>query len=244
MGTQEADWDRWWLDRLSEKTADVRPCLPTFAHSYKGRHVDPANTDDVLASVMAEYGLRTVLCAGNGVSLEPRALAAVGFEVTALDISPVATQFAESFQDDSPGLGFFRSPPPHGPEGRVEFVAGDLLDIAVCPGPFDVVIERRTIQVLREEVRQAALLALSKRLRETGIFLSVCLDDPFPPELGWSQHVSGLFHASQSWFEEHGWAIWDGVPSSPLTGRVAWLVRAGSMKRRPSSADSRRDGPV
>jgi hypothetical protein len=69
--------------------------------------VDPANRDDLLVSVMAEYGLRTVLCAGNGVSQEPRALAAVGLDVTSLDISPVAVRFAQAFRGDSRQLGFF-----------------------------------------------------------------------------------------------------------------------------------------
>jgi hypothetical protein len=231
---QDGDWDRWWQDRLSgRRRAEVFPYLPTFIHHYNGRDVDPVNRDDLLVSVMAEYGLRTVLCAGNGVSQEPRALAAVGLDVTSLDISSVAVRFAQAFRGDSRQLGYFSSPPVCRPEGRVEFVVGDLLDSTVCPGPFDVVIERRTVQVLREDVRPAALLALSTRLGDPGIFLSLCLDDPFPQELGWSQHDSGLFHASQSWFQEHGWTIWDGVPSSALAGRVAWLVRAGSGNPRP-----------
>jgi hypothetical protein len=40
--------------------------------------VDPANGNDLLISGMAEYGLRTVLCAGNEVSQEPRAYAERG----------------------------------------------------------------------------------------------------------------------------------------------------------------------
>jgi hypothetical protein len=43
---------------------------------------------------MSASGLRTVLCAGNGISPEPRALAAAGFDVTALDFSPAATRLA------------------------------------------------------------------------------------------------------------------------------------------------------
>jgi hypothetical protein len=228
-----AEWDRWWHDRISKNRAEVFPLFPTYVHYYKGRREDPANYDDLLLSVMAEYGLRTVLCAGNGVSQEPRALASVGLDVTALDISSVAVELAKTFQDDSGRLGFFHSPAQLRLGGRVEFVVGDLMDVTVCPGPFDVVIERRTVQVLSEDVRPAALLALSTRLGTSGIFLSMCLDDAFAPELGWSQHDSGLFHASQSWFQEHGWTIWDGVPTSTLEGRVAWLVRAGTMKPPP-----------
>jgi hypothetical protein len=99
---------------------------------------------------MSEHGLRTILCAGNGVSREPRALAAAGFDVTSLDISPVAVSYAKAHDADSHRLGYFCSPKLHRPGGRVEFVAGDLLDITVCPGPFDVVIERRTVQWFAE----------------------------------------------------------------------------------------------
>ncbi len=193
---------------------------------------------------MVEYGLRTVLCAGNGVSQEPRALAAMGFEVTALDISPVAASRAEACHDDSRGCGHFCSPQLYRPGGSVEFVVGDLLDLTVCPGPFDVVIERRTVQWFAEHERPAALSALSGRLSQIGIFLSLCLDDPFPPELGWSYHGTGLFHASESWFRKHGWTIWDGVPSSTPTGRVAWLIRSGTMKPPPRGKTTGQIGTV
>jgi len=77
----------------------------------------------LLVSPMSEYRLRTVLCAGNGVSYEPRALAALGFDVTVLDISAVAMQFAENFMMIQKGLiRFFRRPPMRRPGGRVEFV--------------------------------------------------------------------------------------------------------------------------
>ncbi len=229
MGTQDAEsWDRWWQTRLSEGTADVFPTFPAPIAQ------PAANSNDLLITAMAENGLRTVLCAGNGVSQEPRALAEAGFAVTALDISPVAARFAEAFPDDPHERGSFCRTQLRRPGGSVEFVVGDLLDVTVCPGPFDVIIERRTVQVFGEQLRAAALSALSKRLGSVGVFLSLCLDDPFPMELGWSQHKTGLFHASESWFREQGWEIWDGVPSSPLAGQVGWLVRCGSMKPRPS----------
>lgn len=113
----------------------------------------------------------------------------------------------------------------------MEFVAGDLRDRTVCAGPFDVVIERRTVQHFAESDRANALAALAGRLRDRGILLSECCDDPFPPDLGRSQHASGYFHASESWCRAQRWTIWDGVPSATLVGRVALLVRTGSMKR-------------
>lgn len=241
METKDAEfWDEWWKDRLSDQSYhDDR--FPRGHQVPLGRvggdrdnlNYSSVDNDDLLATVMAEYGLRTVLCAGNGVSQEPRALAAAGVDVTALDISPLAVSCAQDCRDGK-GLTFC-SPRMRRPGGRVQFVVGDLLDITVCPGPFDVVIERRTIQWFGEHERPAALSALSRRLGEVGIFVSECLDDPFPPELGWSQQgFCGWFHASESWFRTSEWTIWDGFRSSPLGGRVAWLVRRGSMKPGPS----------
>jgi hypothetical protein len=241
-------WDEWWRDRLAgEFSRPDEDMFPRFHQvplrrernnlSYLGY-----DNDDLLAAVMAEYNLRTVLCAGNGVSQEPRALAAAGFDVTALDISPVAVSRAAACHDDR-GLAFC-SPHIRRQGGRLEFVVGDLLDTTVCPGPFDAIIERRTVQWFFEYERTVALSALSGRLRGSGIFLSHCLDDPFPPELGWSQHEVGWFHASESWFRANGWTIWDGVQSSTLAGRVAWLVRSGSMKPPAPSKDVGQIGTV
>ncbi len=166
MGTPDSEsWDRWWQARLSEGTDDVFPTFPAPIAQ------PAANSDDLLITVMAEYGLRTVLCAGNRVSQEPRALAEAGCDVTALDISPVAARFAEAFPGDPHERGSFCRTQLRRPGGSVEFVVGDLLDITVCPGPFDVVIERRTVQVFEEQERAAALLALSKRLRGVGVSL-------------------------------------------------------------------------
>jgi hypothetical protein len=115
----------------------------------------------------------------------------------------------------------------------MDFVVGDLLDPSVCPGPFDVVIERRVVQTFWEKGCPAALSALAARLGTVGIFLSFCLDDPFPKELGWAFHETGLFKASEFWCRAGGWVLWDGTPAPPLAGRVAWLIRSGTMKPPP-----------
>jgi hypothetical protein len=222
-------WGEWWKTRLSKGTGDTHPMLPAPLTEYRGRWYDLANKDNLLIAIMREYGLRTVLCAGNGVSQEPHKLAAAGFDVTALDISPIAVAFAEKPQGLSCILETRRT------GGHAQFVVGNLLDTTVCPGPFDVIIERRTVQRFAEQEWATALEALSGRLSKTGLFLSQCLDDSFPPERGWAFHETGLFHASEGWFREHRWAIWDGAPSSTVTGRVAWLIRSGSMKPPPSA---------
>jgi SAM-dependent methyltransferase len=246
MDTKDAGfWDEWWRDRLSQGRSDdkfPRGHQVPLVRDRGNLNYHGTDNDDLLATVMAEYGLRTVLCAGNGVSQEPRALAAAGFDVTALDISPVAVACAQECQDNR-GLNFC-SAQMRRPGGRVEFVVGDLLDLTVCPGPFDVVMERRTVQWFAERERPTALSALSGRLGESGIFLSECLDDAFPLELGWSQHKLGWFHASESWFRTNGWTIWDGCRSSTLGRSVAWLVRTGSMKPPPRGQTTGQTGTV
>jgi hypothetical protein len=228
-------WDDWWTHRLSECSGNrfLFPCFPGPIGWDPCSLYNLVNRDDLLATVMSEQGLRTILCVGNGISQEPRALAAAGFDVTAMDISSVAVSYAKTHDVDVERLDHYCSPTLHRPGGRVEFVVGDLLDSTVCPGPFDVVIERRTIQWFAEHERTSALSAMANRLNRIGIFVSQCLDDPFPSELGWSQHRSGLFHASEFWFREQGWVTCDDVASPPQAGRVAWLVRCGSMKVRP-----------
>jgi|SRR5215213_851866 len=47
-----------------------------------------------LVDTMHANGLNTVLCVGNGISQEPRALAWAGFDVTVLDLSPYAMKVA------------------------------------------------------------------------------------------------------------------------------------------------------
>jgi len=236
MDDQGAEWwDAWWRRRLARDTTDCGPLSPSWFHLHWGNLFNLSQRDDLLVHVMAEYGLRSVLCAGNGVSQEPRALARAGFDVTAMDISAVAMAFAENYEPKPKLLGQFVSPSFFQPGGRLQFVVGNLLDSSVCPGPFDVVIERRTVERFAAPDLERGLSALAERLSPVGIFLSMCFDDNFPAALGWSQHESGYFHASESWFRRHGWTLWEDVPRSPLVGQAALLVRAGSLKRRPDN---------
>src|SRR5262245_47268332 len=104
-----AAWDQWWGDRISKGGWGAFPLLETPLNRFWPRLSNVVNNDDLLVHFMNEYGLHTVLCAGNGTSQEPRALAAAGFDVTALDISPVAVRFAATY-DNPARLGYFCSP--------------------------------------------------------------------------------------------------------------------------------------
>lgn len=157
-------WDDYWKNHLRVGTIEQG-----FA--------DQMSSDDTLLGMLARRGSRTILCAGNGVSTEATSLALHGFDVTALDISAVpAEALAASLRDAEhplrriPGLSMrddgsvtFDTDRPIDPRlcprmhqsdeylprggGSLSFITGDLIDPAISPGPFDVVIERRTVQL-------------------------------------------------------------------------------------------------
>jgi hypothetical protein len=49
-------------------------------------------------------------------------------------------------------------------------VAGDLRDVTICPGPYDVIVERKTLQLFAEDEKSAAISAVAQRLGPRGIF--------------------------------------------------------------------------
>jgi hypothetical protein len=56
--------------------------------------------------------------------------------------------------------------------GHLAFVTGDLCDAETCPGPSDVVIERKTLQLYPDDDRPRARKTVADRLATPGIFLS------------------------------------------------------------------------
>ena len=172
--------------------------------------------DRELVRVMNNEGVRSVLCAGSGISQEPRALAQAGFDVVALDISPSALEIAQGFAFPTEGFEHFCERETGRAGGHVDFVVGDILDSTVCPGPFDVIIERRTAQLYFNSNIEGVLGALTMRLGQDGIFLSHCHDG------GWMPPAEPL-HFTKSWFQQNRWDIWNGGPGRKPSGRVAWL---------------------
>jgi hypothetical protein len=172
-------------------------------------------TDDGnLVDAMRANGLKTVLCVGNGLSQEARALAWVGFDVTAIDLSPFATEVASATTPPDALLNRLVEGRSRGPMGRLEFVVGDICDAACCPGPYDVVIERKTLQLFPDADRAPAMQAVANRLASPGIFFSHAHDG------GWKPPASPR-HAPAAWFRSEGWPVWRG--ETPLKTRVAWL---------------------
>jgi hypothetical protein len=197
--TDPAAWDQYWKDQLSHGAAG-------FVHLF----VD----DGELVDAMRAHELRTILCVGNGISLEPHALASSGFDVTSLDISPLAAKVAGQATPPDDFLSKLVGGRPRDRKGHLDFVVGDLRDPSLCPGPFDVVIERKTLQLWPDGERSMAAQAVANRLASRGIFFSQSHDGgwrpPEPPR-----------HALEPWFVAEKWESWR--PGVPLTGRVAWL---------------------
>ena len=191
---------------------------------------DMMSSDEGLVATLRRREARSILCAGNGMSTEALSLALHGFHVTVLEISSVVCgRFAESLKEPErlaaafPGFrvdrDIFRSSgdsgpiapelcpkihrnDAHSPEagGRLTFVCGDLSDPAMCPGPFDVVIERRAVQLFPEEEREAALDRLAARLAERGMFVSHMHDGGGGP----GRHRP---HHAREWAMARGFAI-------------------------------------
>ena len=212
-----AAWDAYWRNHLS-----VGPLEQGFA--------DMMSSDPELPGLLAGRDARTILCAGNGLSSEALSLALLGFHVTGLDISAVPGEvFASSLRrpehpvhgipgfsiDDGNVVSFVdagpiepeRCPPIHRSAeylpkggGTLSFVTGDLMNPQVCAGPFDVVIERRTVQLFPSEERLPAVQRLVARLANRGLFVS-------------HQHAGGWTpgeprtHYAEEWLRSQGFVV-------------------------------------
>jgi hypothetical protein len=201
--SQRGAWDEYWSEQVRH---GLGPAL-----------FDMFCDDRDLIGVMESEGMRTVLCAGNGISQEPRALAEAGFSVVALDVSPVAVEIARECEFPAQYFERFCSPGSRRPGGHVDYVVGDILDTSFAPGPFDVVIERRTAQLFFGQNMAGVLDAMAKRLSENGIFLTHCHDGAWRPP-------AEPRHFPETWFEETGRTLWRGGPGRKPPGRVAWPV--------------------
>ena len=176
--------------------------VPVTSHDELGQLIrgfnDMMASDRQLVARLIGRGARAILCAGNGLSAEAFALALHGFDVTALDISSIAAAAQHATLVDGPqrlaGLTVHEDgtivfppdpvdaqyvPPIHRAEnshprggGSLRHGVGDLCDPTVCPGPFDVVIERRTVQLFPAAEQAAALARLTDRLAPRGYFIT------------------------------------------------------------------------
>jgi Methyltransferase domain len=196
-----AAWDQYWIGHIE--------------HGFGPQIIDMFLDDSMLVKVMKDEGMKRVLCAGNGISQEPKILAAAGMDVVALDISPQAADIAKNFQIPIGAISQYYGPGFERPGGKLEFVTGNILDPTICPGPFDVIIERSTVQNYCSNDIGSVMNSLAQRLSKNGLFLSHCHNGAWRPP-------AKRVHLFESWFQNAGWTIWNGAGPKP-PGRVAWL---------------------
>lgn len=197
-----AAWDKYWTDQI--------------IHGLTPPLFDLQNHGETLVAAMHQNGMKSVLCAGNGISQEPRAFAEAGFDATALDPSVVAVNFARAWKFGPKDYELNMEPQPRREGGQIRFVVGDILDPTMCPGPFDVVIERRMLQLFEPERRHIALDALASRMKEDAILLSHTHYGNWRPG-------QDRTHPLQPLFVENGWTLWTPREGPKPPGRVASL---------------------
>lgn len=161
-------WDQFWQEHVRQQQGWLR--------------AEFGDQSGTLIAALHARGCQTVLCAANGLSLEPRVLALAGFRVTAMDLSPTATRIAETATLDRPVVQtalatyqYIQAHPelavPEQSAAPVTFLTGSLFDAACCPGPVDAIIIRKTLQYFRGPKLMAALTALINRLSPRGVVI-------------------------------------------------------------------------
>ncbi len=211
-------WDAYWNDL--EMRANELALTNAMA------------ADHSLPPLLRRRGARTILCAGNGLSIEPVELALLGFDVTSLDLSGTPAElygrnmrnpdhpfFAiPGFRVRDDGSFAFGAPANIAPElvelprmhhrddepypggGSLTFVTGDLTHREVCPGPFDVIIERRTLQLFEGAAQTEALERIVARLAERATLVS-------HQHAGWWKPPQPRTHFAADWLRQRGFAI-------------------------------------
>lgn len=229
-------WDDYWTNQIAVGALDQG-----FA--------DMMSSDPGLPALLARRGAQTILCAGNGLSDEALSLALFGFHVTALDISVVAAEvlgralrspdhpvhaipgfvigddntvtFLHSGPIDAELCPHMHRSADHAPRGggALSFITGDLMDPDVCGGPFDVVIERRTLQLFPRDEQISACGRLVGRLAERGLFVS------HEHQGGWRRDQARTHHA-EAWLRSKGFVLRSGAGDERYDSapRLAFLI--------------------
>ena len=198
-------WDQWWRNQFTAQIPLM--FVDIFCH------------DDPLLDAIHARGLSTVLCVGSGVSAEPHALAGAGLQVTALDLSPLAMHAAAKISLNPEHTKQFFKPEHLRPGGSLQFCVGDLTDAAICPGPYDVIIERKTLQLFPDTERGDATAAVLRRLADNGSLLTHSHDGGWKPGTPPRSPVAPLLESSGIHVMGLGGQL-------PPEGRVAFVFRS------------------
>jgi SAM-dependent methyltransferase len=196
-------WDTWWRGQIE--------------HGVAPGWTDMFCDDNALLDTAESRGLKSVLCVGCGVSQEPHALAAAGLQVTAMDLSPFALRCVARLAERAEPAGRFLTPGRIREGGSLSFVEGDLMDPAICPGPFDVIVERKTLQLFPNAERRAAVARVVGRLAPNGIFLSHYHNGAWKPSQPRTHLIEALLDPGDFQIARHAAVIHP-------EGRVAFLI--------------------
>jgi len=226
-------WNQYWRNMLEYGSMEIG-----FG--------DMMASSPELLGLLKRRNVRRILCVGNGMSGEALSLALFGFDVTALDLSSIpASAFDVMLRNpDSPlvrssglvrrddGTVMFSStaidpeqcPRIHQGEGHspggggmLQFVTGDVLDASTCPGPFDAVIERRTLQLFTPDDQRRALHMIQARLAAHGIVVSHQHNGGWRPD-------QPRTHFAEAWADGQGFVRWRwNSPDSEQASRLADL---------------------
>ncbi|HEY3266063.1 MAG TPA: SMI1/KNR4 family protein [Armatimonadota bacterium] len=168
-----AGWDRYWTRNIAHENWRNTFCFP-FVFGMPG------------VDWLRAHGCLRILFAGNGIALHPHAYASVGFDVTALDISTVATRFLDGYEFEQGGMDRLVSHyivPGHsrvnGPlrdrterggvmGGRLHAVAADLFTYSP-PEPFDLICASRLLHGFEGSERAQLVARLAGWLRPGGV---------------------------------------------------------------------------
>ena len=214
----DAGWDQFWRGRIEQ------PLIRRMEEA-----MDLALCRDqrrALVATMRREGWQSVLCVGNGLSGEAAALADAGFAVTALDRSSLAIAHAPPAAPDPPPFAAYFGEAFSHTGGSLRFVHGDLFEAQVCPGPFDVIIERRTLQlwsrlapIVDGDDCDRGLSAVTARMADPGLVVSHQHMETWRP--GQSRQ-----HFAHRWLQDRGFLIAsDWAPGEPgRPSRRAWLM--------------------
>jgi hypothetical protein len=151
-------WNNYWQAKIASGAAQ--------------EHFFYFEITDQIVPLLRKLNLTKILCVGNGISLEAPALAYAGFQVDVLDISSAAITYLSNYQlTDKDLMNFYRADQ-YRPGGKIDYIVGDFTDINLCPGPYDLIITRRTLQYFTRNNFIAVINTLIARLNDGGVFIN------------------------------------------------------------------------
>lgn len=141
-------------------------------------------------------GVKNILFVGNGISQAPKFFAYRGFNAVALDLSPLATNYACDYQFEySEFYRMFNDRYFHinkkvwldycETANKVTFITGSLFDETLVPGPFELIISSRTLQGFAQDKQRLhqAIQCLNSRLASSGCLCNFVLNSTLAREM-------------------------------------------------------------